>query len=121
MIFATMADEGDIRTSFLTARLPHWAGVRHNVLGSNISGTPVPSPEVISTVRNRTDATELTIRNITATRPVEEQLENLTEMLLVLRAVLDRATMDIEGLKQRVSKIERDIEPVLIRHNQIQP
>ncbi|AAF99664.1 hypothetical protein OAdVAgp04 [Bovine adenovirus 2] len=115
-----MADEGDIRTSFLTARLRHWAGVRHNALGSNISGAPVRSPEVISTVRNRTDATELTTRNITTTRPAEEQLENLTEMILNLRAELNRATMSINGLEQRVSEIERDIEPVLQLHNQVQ-
>lgn len=35
--------KGGISTCFLTTRLPLWAGVRQNVVGSNITGTAVKS------------------------------------------------------------------------------
>lgn len=35
--------QGQINTSFLTTKLPQWAGVRQNVLGSDLNGRPVPA------------------------------------------------------------------------------
>lgn len=39
-----MSQSGAIYTSFVTAKLPRWAGVRQNVIGSNIEGMPIESP-----------------------------------------------------------------------------
>lgn len=38
-----MEGEGHINTSFLTTKLPTWAGVRQNVTGSDLNGRPVPA------------------------------------------------------------------------------
>lgn len=114
-----MSDQGEVRTCFLTARLPRWAGVRHNVLGSNISGLPVPSPETFSTQRSVLGSTLLTMRNIATTRPVEEQLETLTDQLLQLTTALNAATERLTALETRCTNIERDLEPVLVHYNAI--
>lgn len=35
-------ESGNISTPFLLTRLPGWAGVRQNVVGSDLTGRPVP-------------------------------------------------------------------------------
>lgn len=114
-----MTDSGDIRTCFLTAKLPRWAGVRHNVLGSNISGLPVPSPETYSTATTKLGATMLTLRNIAATRSVEDQLATLTAQNLQLEAEMNAATRRITALEQTLLEIGTNMEQVMQRVNMI--
>ncbi|SMG83438.1 pIX [Bottlenose dolphin adenovirus 1] len=40
-----MEPAGEIKTPFLSARLPRWAGIRQNVIGSDIHGNPVAPPD----------------------------------------------------------------------------
>ena len=35
-------ESGNISTPFLLTRLPRWAGVRQNIVGSDLTGRPVP-------------------------------------------------------------------------------
>lgn len=39
-----MSSEGEIRTCFISARLPSWAGVRQGVAGTNVNGGVVGAP-----------------------------------------------------------------------------
>ena len=39
-----MSSEGEIRTFFISARLPSWAGVRQGVAGTNVNGGVVGAP-----------------------------------------------------------------------------
>ena len=39
-----MSSEGEIRTCFISARLPSWAGVRQGVTGTNVNGGAVGAP-----------------------------------------------------------------------------
>lgn len=39
-----MSSEGEIRTCFISARLPSWAGVRQGVTGTNVNGGVVGAP-----------------------------------------------------------------------------
>lgn len=114
-----MTDGGDIRTCFLTARLPRWAGVRHNVLGSNISGLPVPSPETYSTRRSNIGATMLTLRNIAATQTVDDQLATLTAQNLQMEVELNNAIRRIAALEQSLTNYENNLEQVMQRVNMV--
>lgn len=40
---APQQESGHINTSFLTTKLPAWAGVRQNIIGSDLNGRPVPA------------------------------------------------------------------------------
>lgn len=97
-----MADQGDIRTCFLTARLPRWAGVRHDIIGSNISGLPVPSPETLTMTGQRT-----------VTR---EQFTTLSEQTLQLTAALSAAVDRITQLENELQQLKTEMA---IRHNEV--
>ena len=114
-----MADEGEIRTCFLTAKLPRWAGVRHNVAGSTVSGQPVASPEMFAAGRTSQAATLMTLRNIATARPMEDQLTTLTEQNLQLEAELNAAAQRVAALEQSVAELERNLEQVMQRVNMV--
>lgn len=43
LVMAAPESQGHINTSFLTTKLPAWAGVRQNITGSDLNGRPVPA------------------------------------------------------------------------------
>lgn len=114
-----MADQGDIRTCFLTARLPRWAGVRQNVIGSNISGDSVGSPETLLASRTNATAALMTMRNIVASRTLEEQVETLVEQHGELTGQLNALVAKVTAMEQQLSDLQRDLEPIIQQHNQI--
>lgn len=111
-----MGDQGDIRTCFLTARLPRWAGVRHNVTGSNISGLPVPSPETFSTGSSFGEATVLTLRNGATRQP--DRLDLLMEQNIQLIAKLAETTARLDRLEMEVLDLKNELDDA---HNAIVP
>ncbi|YP_094030.1 IX [Bovine mastadenovirus A] len=114
-----MTDQGDIRTCFLTARLPRWAGVRQNVVGSNISGGVVDSPETLLASRSNAAAAMMTLRNIATSRQLEEQVETLLEQNLDLTAQLNALLMRVNAIERQLADMQRDLEPIIQQHNAI--
>ena len=120
-LFGTMSDVGEVRTCFLTARLPRWAGVRQNVIGSNIGGLPVPAPETIGYGRTRAGATLITLRNAATAKPLSEQVEDLIEENLQLTANLNALSVRLAAMERAYAELQRDLEPIRQNHNAIVP
>lgn len=119
------AFEGGLFSPYLTTRLPGWAGVRQNVMGSTVDGRPVlpanSSTMTYATVGNSsldsTAAAAAAAAAMTATRLASSYMPSsgsspsvpssiiAEEKLLALLAELEALSRQLAALTQQVSEL----------------
>lgn len=92
--------EGHINTSFLTTKLPTWAGVRQNITGSDLNGRPVPAFLPPHEVR----AAAETWGSVRA--PVVEHTNAIAEVIEDLKTQVMRSMHRVSGLELRLARME---------------
>lgn len=113
-----MTDAGGINTCFLTSRLPLWAGVRQNVVGSNINGVPV-----LSGVYNGSSSSTATARAVTAeaeaSLAVASEVEgaavagpSVMEEIELLKDAIVRAEASIAGLTATMRSLQATMDSI---------
>lgn len=105
--------EGHINTSFLTTKLPPWAGVRQNVIGSDLSGRPVPAynpPEEVkaAVVVGAERAAQAVVP--AASIPVVEHAAAIADAIEDLKASLHRCSARVGTCEARIGANVTDIE-----------
>lgn len=137
-----MTDAGGINTCFLTTRLPLWAGVRQNVTGSNINGTPVTSgvynqvtPRAASVVEERARVaaaaevaaearaqvaavTAATLRAVEEETGVMEELRQLKQNLTEVEAKITKLSSSMTGLKTSLDSLQASARPAVEEETQ---
>lgn len=123
-----MTDAGGINTCFLTTRLPLWAGVRQNVTGSNINGTPVTSgvfnqatpraaseterAEPAATARARVAAvTMATARAVDEEAVVLEEVQRLKQTLTEVETKVAQLSASMTGLQTSLEALRATAPP----------
>lgn len=82
---------GHVNTCFLTTRLPLWAGVRQNAVGSTLTGKPVPA----RTMEESLAAMRSEIRALNANAAtLREGMADVQQTLSVLSAAVNRLTAE---------------------------
>lgn len=116
MIFiysATMEGEGHINTSFLTTKLPTWAGVRQNVTGSDLNGRPVPAFIPPEEVRAAEDCGVLEISSTTESMTTRsESATSMDPVYEALKATLEDIKSQLSQLFKSMKKFEDRLEVV---------
>lgn len=118
-----MEGEGHINTSFLTTKLPTWAGVRQNVTGSDLNGRPVPAFIPPAEVRAAEDcgildhsqgsmsppaAIGITDSSVTRT----ETPDGLDRLYATLKSTLDGIKVQLCELMKSMKRFEDRLEVV---------
>lgn len=115
-----MTDAGGINTCFLTTRMPLWAGVRQNVVGSNIDGVPVLSGvyngSSSSTATARAGVAEASLEAVPARAAeleggVAADLGVMEEMQLLKDAVV-RAESNIAALTATIQSLQTTMDSI---------
>ncbi|ALE15293.1 pIX [bottlenose dolphin adenovirus 2] len=118
---------GDINTSFLTARLPRWAGVRQNVKGSDINGDPVTANDGNGSqiVRSyhvfeepaigdmATLARELPAARTISTSVIEEKLEELLMFMIQMKSKLDSLQTKVNFIISETIPTDEEIDNII--------
>uniref|UniRef100_A0AAU6S533 Hexon-associated protein IX n=1 Tax=Pipistrellus pipistrellus adenovirus TaxID=3140007 RepID=A0AAU6S533_9ADEN len=97
---ANQESQGHINTSFLTTKLPTWAGVRQNIIGSDLNGRPVPAflpPHEVQA------AAETWGR---ARGPVMEHTTAIAEAIEDLKIQVTRSLQRAAALEMRLARVE---------------
>nr|WGN96454.1 IX protein [Lemur mastadenovirus]WGN96488.1 IX protein [Lemur mastadenovirus]WGN96522.1 IX protein [Lemur mastadenovirus] len=114
----TAGNRGAINTSFLTVRLPSWAGVRQDIEGSDVTGRPVrPSNEMsiasspatassagIAVVPVETLTTFNQPRGITD-EALEEEITELHLSVTDLENAVEALTRQMANLSERIDEM----------------
>ncbi|AQQ73623.1 pIX [Harbour porpoise adenovirus 1] len=116
---------GDINTSFLTARLPHWAGVRQNVQGSDINGNPVTANDGngsqivrnLDAVEEIGDVAATFARDLpgasdfspTSAAVIDEKLDELYNLLMQMKCKLDTLQTKVNFIISETIPSDEDI------------
>lgn len=92
--------EGIVNSTYLTTRLPSWAGARQNVEGSDISGRSVES----LFHRHRRLPRELVQTDRRGLGAPRGEMEELTDALVFVAQELDELRAKLETLEREVAR-----------------
>lgn len=100
-------ERGTINTAFLTCKLPAWAGVRQDIVGSDIHGNPVrPTNFTTTTTRSVSPASEA------ADQPASAYSVHHVDLVQSTAAALLQLTGKIDALAEKVSQLEQTLAVV---------
>lgn len=100
-------ERGTINTAFLTCKLPAWAGVRQDIVGSDIHGNPVrPTNFTTTTTRSVSPASEA------ADQPTSTYSVHHVDLVQSTAAALLQLTGKIDALAEKVSQLEQTLAVV---------
>lgn len=113
---ATSKERGAINTAFLTCKLPAWAGVRQDIVGSDINGFPV-KPTNFTTSRFSSSASsggvgtlpESTVPPAAAASLVSSYSSHHVDLVESMAATVLQLTSKIDGLTEKVSQLEQTV------------
>lgn len=113
MMAATNKDSGSINTAFLTCKLPAWAGVRQNVVGSDIHGHPV-KPTNYTTSRFSSSASSggsgtLPDSAVPAAIAASAYSTHHVDLVESMAATMLQLTTKIETLTDKMSQLEQTV------------
>lgn len=114
MASSSNKDVGTINTAFLTCKLPAWAGVRQNVVGSDIQGLPV-KPTNFSTSRFSSSASSGGSSLPESSVPLAEPLPasafttHHVDLVQSTAATLLQLTSKIDALTEKVTNLESNL------------
>nr|P04376.1 RecName: Full=Hexon-interlacing protein; AltName: Full=Protein IX [Tree shrew adenovirus 1]AAA42532.1 E1b IX protein [Tree shrew adenovirus 1] len=98
-------NSGIVNTCFLTTRLPAWAGVRQDEVGSDVNGLPI-IPSNSMQIRSRAATTDA------ATEPSTRQGLNLLRSVTELNESIDELQQKMTELEKRLKIMEEKIEEI---------
>lgn len=108
-------EKGTINTAFLTCKLPAWAGVRQDIVGSDIQGLPV-RPTNYTTTRIATgshvSASSESPAVLAAALPASAYSSHHVDLVQSTAATLLQLTSKIDGLSEKVSQLEQTLAVV---------
>lgn len=106
-------ERGTINTAFLTCKLPAWAGVRQDIVGSDIHGNPV-RPTNFTTTTSRSLSVAPASETTQLPPPVAASAYSTHHVDLVqsTAATLLQLTSKIDSLSEKVSQLEQTLAVV---------
>ncbi|ULR16482.1 IX [Bat mastadenovirus] len=106
-------ERGTINTAFLTCKLPAWAGVRQDIVGSDIHGNPV-RPTNFTTTTSRSVSASPASETASLPPPVAASAYSSHHVDLVqsTAATLLQLTSKIDSLSEKVSQLEQTLAVV---------
>nr|WGN96590.1 IX protein [Lemur mastadenovirus] len=114
----TAGNRGAINTSFLTVRLPSWAGVRQDIEGSDVTGRPVRPSNEMSIANSPATASSAGIAVVpvetltTFNQPraiaddaLEEEITELHLSVTDLENAVEALTRQMANLSERIDEM----------------
>lgn len=115
MATSTNKEKGTINTAFLTCKLPAWAGVRQDIVGSDIHGNPVRPTNFTTTSTSRYAAAAATTASETTLPPpvaASAYSTHHVDLVQSTAATLLQLTSKIDTLAEKVSQLEQTLAVV---------